>query len=100
MPPVLLAQVSPAATVSIPPEPLLPLPTVILIDPPWPPLAAEDPIEIEPVVPELDVPELNTKIPLVPNRPAFVVLTVIAPDVLSIPCPLTMPTDPPVSTVL
>ena len=85
---------------SNPPEPLLPLPTVMLIAPPLPAVELEDPIEIEPDVPELDVPELNTNTPLTPFAPALAVRIVTAPLVLAIPWPLVTPTAPPVSTVL
>ena len=78
----------------------MPLPTLILMAPPLPPVDAAEPIEIAPEVPELDVPELNTSIPLVPLCPAFEDAIVIAPLVLAIPCPLVTPTAPPVSTVL
>jgi hypothetical protein len=49
------------------------------IRPPLPPEAVALPIEMEPDVPELDVPELNASTPLVPSNPAFTVLTDTAP---------------------
>ena len=75
----------PDATVSRPPAPLLPLPTVMLITPALPAVAAPEPIEIEPLEPELVVPELNTSTPLTPASPAFAVLIVIAPLVVAMP---------------
>jgi hypothetical protein len=73
---------------------------VILIIPPLPAVAAPVPIEIDPVVPELDVPELKTSTPLVPSSPALTVLTVIAPLVLAMLSPVCTPIAPPVFTVL
>ena len=58
---------------------------MILIDPALPLVAAPEPIEIVPVLPELDVPELNTSTPLAPFAPAFADLIVIAPLVLEMP---------------
>jgi hypothetical protein len=49
------------------------------IRPPLPPEAVALPIEMEPDVPELDVPELNASTPLAPSNPAFTVLTDTAP---------------------
>ena len=72
----------------------------MLIDPALPVVAAPEPIEIEPVLPELDVPELKTSTPLTPLSPAFAVLIVMAPLVLAMPCPLLTPIAPPVWTVL
>jgi hypothetical protein len=57
---------APASRTSRPPAPLLPLPTVILTRPPFPKPATPVPIETDPDVPELDVPELNSRAPLVP----------------------------------
>ena len=67
---------------------------------PLPRVAAPLPIEIEPLVPELLVPELNTNTPLTPVAPAFALLIVIEPLVLAIPAPVVIPTAPPVCTVL
>ena len=68
----------------------------MLSDPPLPPVAAPDPIEIEPLLPELDVPELNTSTPLTPVAPALALRIVIAPLLLVMPAPPTTPTAPPV----
>ena len=85
-PPVLPSAVlRPAAIVIVPPAPLLPLPTVMLTAPPVPPEDAADPIEIDPVVPELDVPELKLSRPLVPSTPAFADLMITAPLVVAMP---------------
>ena len=83
-----------------PPAPLLPLPMVTLIAPALPPVEAADPIETEPVVPDVDVPELNASKPDTPASPALEDAIVIAPLVLAMPCPLATPTVPPVRTVL
>ena len=42
----------------------------MLTDPPAPPVAVPEPIETEPVEPELEVPELNFRAPEVPGAPA------------------------------
>jgi hypothetical protein len=80
------------------------------IRPPLPAVAVLLPIEIEPEEPELDVPELNAKIPLAPLSPAFKVLTnteplelddvyplcmITAPEVLPWLMPATMEINPP-----
>jgi hypothetical protein len=83
-----------------PPTPLFPVPTVTLIDPAVPPVAAPVPIESEPDEPELLVPELNVRRPVTPPSPAFEVRIVIAPLVLAMPCPLVRPMAPPVSLLL
>jgi hypothetical protein len=54
---------------------------------------------IEPELPLLVVPELNTKAPLIPFAPAFTVPTVMAPLVVAVPAPLLIVTAPPVCTV-
>jgi hypothetical protein len=54
----------------------------------------------EPVVPDDELPELNTRIPLAPTAPAFDDLIVIAPLVESVPPPLSMSSAPPVRTVV
>ena len=54
--------------------PLVPAPTVRLIEPPVPPVAEPEPIEIEPDVPHDDVPELSISMPLAPAAPASAVL--------------------------
>ena len=68
--------------------------------PPVPAVAAPLPIEIVPVLPELEVPELNTITPLTPDEPAFAVRTVIAPLVVAVPSPVVIEIEPPVRTVL
>jgi hypothetical protein len=57
----------------------------MLTAPPVPPEDAADPIEIDPVVPELDVPELKLSRPLVPSTPAFADLMITAPLVVAMP---------------
>ena len=94
--PPVATPLSPAVSVTMPPAPLLPLPTVMLIVPPLPPVAVPLPIEMEPDEPEFAVPELNTSTPLTPASPALEVRIVIAPLVLAMPCPLSMPMEPPV----
>ena len=65
-----------------------------------PAVAAPEPIEIVPVVPELDVPELKVMTPLTPDEPAFAVRIVMAPLVDSVPSPVVIDIEPPVRTVL
>jgi hypothetical protein len=91
---------SPAAMSTPPPTPLSPVPTPIWTVPPFPPVAGPEPINTDPVVPELDVPELNVRRPLTPFVPAFEVRIEIEPLDVARPRPLSMPTAPPVSTVL
>jgi hypothetical protein len=54
----------------------------------------------DPVDPTLEVPELNTRLPLTPALPALAVLIVNSPLVVSMPWALVSPMAPPVSTVL
>jgi hypothetical protein len=49
-----------------------------------------------PVVPELDVPELNVITPLTPDVPAFAERIVIAPVVVAVPSPDVSVIAPPV----
>ena len=60
-------------------------------------MAVPDPIEIDPVLPLLDVPELNTRAPLTPFAPAFTVLIVIVPDVVPELAPEVRLAAPPVA---
>ena len=53
-----------------------------------PPVAAPEPIDTEPVAPELDVPELNTSSPLAPLVPALAVRMLRAPLVDVAPSPV------------
>jgi hypothetical protein len=76
---------SPDATVIAAPAPLLPLPTVMLMAPPLPPVAASEPMETDPVVPELEMPELKTSTPLTPAAPALAERIVTAPLDVAIP---------------
>jgi len=55
---------------------------------------------MDPVVPELDVPELNTSEPLTPAAPEFEDRMAMAPLVVATPSPERRPTAPPVRTVL
>jgi hypothetical protein len=70
-PPVSLATDCPAAKVSRPPEPELPRPRLIARAPPLPPAADAEPKDTDPVLPELEVPELNTRMPVTPFAPAL-----------------------------
>ena len=65
-----------------------------------PAVAAPEPIEIDPLLPELLVPELNNNTPLTPVAPAFALRIVIAPLLVAMPAPPTTPTAPPVWIVL
>jgi hypothetical protein len=68
----------------------------MLMAPPLPVVAELDPMDTDPVLPELEVPELNTSTPLTPLSPEFAVRTVIVPVVLAIPCPVVIEMAPPV----
>ena len=57
----------------------------MLIDPALPLVAAPEPIEIVPVEPELDVPELNTSRPLTPVVPALALRMRKLPLVVAVP---------------
>ena len=74
----------------------MPLPTVIVTEPPVPAVAAPVPSEKLPLVPELAVPELKTKAPLTPTNPAFADRTKIAPLVVAMPAPVVIEIKPPV----
>ena len=90
----------PATIDSLPPAFLLPLPTVMLTAPPAPlAVVVPLPIDIEPELPELDVPELNTSIPLIPAVPAFTERIMTDPLDVAVPDPDRMVMVPPVSVV-
>jgi hypothetical protein len=57
-------------------------------------------MEMEPVEPELDVPELKTRAPLTPASPAFAERIEMAPLDVANPSPLIKPIAPPVCAVL
>jgi hypothetical protein len=57
----------------------------MLTAPAFPPVAAPDPIDIEPVLPELDVPELKVIVPATPKVPALDVIIVTAPEFVGMP---------------
>ena len=63
-------------------------------------VAAPDPISTSPLAPELDVPELNTSIPLTPVEPAFAVRRKTSPLDVASPSPLNTATLPPLTAVL
>jgi hypothetical protein len=99
--------IAPPEAVELAPAPIkiklpssVPSPTVMLKAPPLPSAAEEEPIDRNPEVPDVDDPELNTSTPLVPAIPEFDDLIVRAPLVVAVPWPATMPTAPPVWTVL
>ena len=81
---------------SLPPSPLVPLPTEILTMPPLPPVAAPEPTKMLPEFPLPAVPELNTNAPEAPLFPAFVDRIVTVPDVVVEPIPAEISTSPPV----
>jgi len=86
---------TPADTVTSPPVPLLPGPTVTYTEPPRPDDALPEPKYNAPLLPELDVPVLNTNTPLTPDVPAFADDITTAPlDV--VPYPDNINTPPPV----
>jgi hypothetical protein len=97
-PPVRLV-LEPARSVSRPPVPLSPAPMPSTMDLTEPHAVAE-PMETEPLEPELEVPELKTKIPLTPFTPALAVLIVTAPLLVASPSPLTSEVMPPAHGML
>ena len=77
--------VVPARSNRLPPMPLLPLPTVIETIPARPDDAVPEPIEIEPLLPLLDVPVLNIKAPDTPLTPALAVCMTRTPELVAVP---------------
>jgi len=65
---------SPETSFKAPPEPLLPLPTVMLTSPPRPPVENPLPSNKAPVFPLDEVPLLNISFPLVPDAPALTLM--------------------------
>jgi len=100
MPPPVFSLLSPAYMPTAPPDPLDPLPTAIKSEPPRPPKEDPDPMYKAPLLPLLAVPELKTKRPLTPLVPAFAVRILKAPLLVEELDPLTIPTAPPVLTLL
>jgi hypothetical protein len=76
----------------------MPLPTANMNAPPVPPVAAPVDIDKIPLVPELEVPVLNTIAPLTPREPEFRVPKEILPLLVDIPAPAVTEIAPPVST--
>jgi hypothetical protein len=100
-PPVLdAALVWPALRSMAPPTPASPDPPVIWMAPPAPFVAAPDPMSTEPVWPELDVPVLNTSLPLDPLTPALTECIVTLPEEVAVPTPPRTRTAPPASALL
>jgi len=89
--------VVPADKVILPPAPLLPEPTVIDIDPPIPDAEVPEPINIEPLLLLLADPVLNTNIPLTPDTPALGVVSIILPLDEYVDDPEVIVTAPPLS---
>ena len=97
-PATLSAVVAPAVRLSAPPAPTVPAPTLTETAPPVPPaFASPEPMDTEPVVPELDVPELNFSRPEAPVAPAFAERIVRAPLVVSVLAPASISRAPPVT---
>jgi hypothetical protein len=65
------------------------------MDPPEPLDADPLPRYKEPLLPELEVPELNTIDPLTPSKPAFELIISTDPLEVSLPYPLRMICRPP-----
>ncbi|KAH9118034.1 hypothetical protein AeMF1_008634, partial [Aphanomyces euteiches] len=86
LPPVIdVAVVRPAVIVTSPPAPVFAEPTVRVMSPPFPPDAGDDCMEMAPVLPALEVPELNVRSPLdVESADAIVTEPLAAAD----PAPL------------
>ena len=55
---------------------------------------------MSPLLPAMEVPELNTSLPLVPATPAFAVVMTTLPLLLAVPSPETNKIKPPVAPVL
>ena len=99
-PRTVLAVVSPADTTMSPPSKVLPDPMDSRKSPPLPAVALPVNILMEPVVPELAVPDVNDSMPLTPVVPAFMVFTITAPLVSVVPSPVVTDTAPPVKDSL
>ena len=78
----------------------MPLPTVIVMDPPWPPDAAPEPIDTEPDPPLDADPDENTNRPLEPAAPAFIDRIDTLPLDDAVPSPDASESKPPVVVVL
>ena len=74
-----MAVVSPEKMCTLPPRPVLPLPTVIVIEPALPLVEYPVPIDRVPESPLLVVPELKLSRPLTPLLPELTVRIVIEP---------------------
>ena len=61
-----------------------------------PDVAVPEPIEIDPLVPLVVVPDENDNAPLTPDVPAFALAIVIAPLDVAVPAPLVIVIAPPV----
>jgi hypothetical protein len=85
-----------ALTSTNPPDPLVPLPTVMSTAPLRPLVDAPLPRTKAPEFPELVVPVLNTSIPLTPDAPVFAVRMLTTPDDVAVPSPEPKLTEPPV----
>ena len=86
--PPLLDDDLPALTTTEPPTPLFPEPTLMKMLPPKPLCEDPDPTYTEPLAPTLAVPVLKVRAPLVPDTPAFEVVSVTVPLELSLLNPL------------
>lgn len=77
----------PASSDSMPPDPLVPLPGVMLAAPARPPVATPEPIHTVPLFPVLLDPELNDIHPPVPPVPALALDTDTQPELVTTPSP-------------
>ena len=77
------------------PDPLVPLPTAIRIDPPLPPVATPALTMTAPKLPDDVVPELNASAPLTPAAPALALQMPSMTDVLRGLSPDPTLADPP-----
>tara|TARA_B110000208_G_scaffold188700_2_gene248857 strand:- start:4 stop:381 length:378 start_codon:yes stop_codon:yes gene_type:complete len=102
--PVLLHKVLVPALITTSPLELgletFPDPLDSLILPAWPFAALPELILIRPVVPELDVPVLKSRAPLIPETPEFAEATKIEPEDDFIDSPLIKYNEAPVAYVL
>ena len=95
-----LADVAPPLILTSPPLPEVPVPTESAIDPPVPSVATPVFTVMEPDDPRVVEPDWKNTSPLFPSAPPMDDLIVMAPLVVSVPCPLVIVIAPPVDVTL
>lgn len=86
---------TPADMTTLLPATLFPAPTITLIEPPLPPVALPDWSEIQPLLPDLDVPELSRMVPDAAADKTLAVVITIEPEPELTLDPLVTTTAPP-----